>query len=171
MPSPSGIRPSLKRAGSPPGLLPAPPFHSIFSFFFPTHSYQFDRIALDAGVLQLSLGAVNDVIAEFPRESLRSLCFSGVIRSEPVFANFKTCCFTFGVCGPCISFGGVLWRVNLMLGFFLEHRTGVEPVNTGFADQRVSHFATGAHTSAAQAAADELRSYLTRAAPPCADRA
>ena len=28
----------------------------------------------------------------------------------------------------------------------LEHRMGVEPMNTGFADQRVSHFATGAHT-------------------------
>ena len=26
----------------------------------------------------------------------------------------------------------------------LEHRMGVEPMNTGFADQRVSHFATGA---------------------------
>ena len=26
----------------------------------------------------------------------------------------------------------------------LEHRTGFEPMNTGFADQRVSHFATGA---------------------------
>jgi hypothetical protein len=28
----------------------------------------------------------------------------------------------------------------------LEHRMGVEPMNTGFADQRVSHFATGAST-------------------------
>jgi hypothetical protein len=26
---------------------------------------------------------------------------------------------------------------------------GFEPMNTGFADQRVSHFATGAHDSAA----------------------
>ena len=28
---------------------------------------------------------------------------------------------------------------------FMEHRVGIEPTNTGFADQRVSHFATGAH--------------------------
>jgi hypothetical protein len=27
----------------------------------------------------------------------------------------------------------------------LEHRMGFEPMNTGFADQRVSHFAIGAH--------------------------
>jgi hypothetical protein len=27
----------------------------------------------------------------------------------------------------------------------MEHREGIEPSNTGFADQRVSHFATGAH--------------------------
>jgi hypothetical protein len=27
----------------------------------------------------------------------------------------------------------------------MEHRAGIEPANTGFADQRVSHFATGAH--------------------------
>jgi hypothetical protein len=26
----------------------------------------------------------------------------------------------------------------------MEHREGIEPSNTGFADQRVSHFATGA---------------------------
>ena len=26
----------------------------------------------------------------------------------------------------------------------LEHRAGIEPANTGFADQRVSHFAIGA---------------------------
>jgi hypothetical protein len=30
----------------------------------------------------------------------------------------------------------------------LEHREGIEPSNTGFADQRVSHFATGAHLDA-----------------------
>jgi hypothetical protein len=30
----------------------------------------------------------------------------------------------------------------------LEHRAGIEPANTGFADQRVSHFATGAHAAA-----------------------
>ena len=29
----------------------------------------------------------------------------------------------------------------------LEHRAGIEPANTGFADQRVSHFATGAHSA------------------------
>ena len=28
----------------------------------------------------------------------------------------------------------------------LEHRAGIEPANTGFADQRVSHFATGARS-------------------------
>ena len=28
----------------------------------------------------------------------------------------------------------------------LEHRMGFEPMNTGFADQRVSHFAIGAHS-------------------------
>lgn len=27
----------------------------------------------------------------------------------------------------------------------LEHRAGIEPANTDFADQRVSHFAIGAH--------------------------
>jgi hypothetical protein len=27
----------------------------------------------------------------------------------------------------------------------LEHRMGFEPMNTGFADQRVNHFAIGAH--------------------------
>ena len=32
----------------------------------------------------------------------------------------------------------------LVLGQILEHRAGIEPANTGFADQRVSHFATGA---------------------------
>ena len=31
------------------------------------------------------------------------------------------------------------------MGRVLEHRVGIEPTNTGFADQRVSHFATGAH--------------------------
>jgi hypothetical protein len=31
----------------------------------------------------------------------------------------------------------------------MEHRAGIEPANTGFADQRVSHFATGAHPAAA----------------------
>lgn len=31
----------------------------------------------------------------------------------------------------------------------MEHRAGIEPANTGFADQRVSHFATGAHGSTA----------------------
>jgi hypothetical protein len=30
------------------------------------------------------------------------------------------------------------------MNLLLEHRMGVEPMNTGFADQRVSHFATGA---------------------------
>jgi hypothetical protein len=40
----------------------------------------------------------------------------------------------------------------------LEHRAGIEPANTGFADQRVSHFATGAHLVVLRAAS------LTRAA-------
>jgi hypothetical protein len=31
----------------------------------------------------------------------------------------------------------------------LERRAGIEPANTGFADQRVSHFATGALRAAA----------------------
>jgi hypothetical protein len=30
----------------------------------------------------------------------------------------------------------------------LEHRMGFEPMNTGFADQRVSHFAIGACAAA-----------------------
>ena len=30
----------------------------------------------------------------------------------------------------------------------MEHRAGIEPSNTGFADQRVSPFATGAHSLA-----------------------
>ena len=30
--------------------------------------------------------------------------------------------------------------------FLLEHRAGIEPANTDFADQRVSHFAIGAHS-------------------------
>ena len=30
------------------------------------------------------------------------------------------------------------------VSMIVEHRMGVEPMNTGFADQRVSHFATGA---------------------------
>jgi hypothetical protein len=33
----------------------------------------------------------------------------------------------------------------------MEHREGIEPSNTGFADQRVSHFATGAHLMASEA--------------------
>ena len=34
---------------------------------------------------------------------------------------------------------------NLDKSFILlEHRAGIEPANTGFADQRVSHFAIGA---------------------------
>jgi hypothetical protein len=42
------------------------------------------------------------------------------------------------------------WPVPHSLGIdiryrkLLEHRAGIEPANTGFADQRVSHFATGA---------------------------
>ena len=35
-----------------------------------------------------------------------------------------------------------------MMSNLLEHRMGFEPMNTGFADQRVSHFATGAHARA-----------------------
>jgi hypothetical protein len=39
---------------------------------------------------------------------------------------------------------------------FLEHRAGIEPANTGFADQRVSHFATGALGSRVRADTGEL---------------
>jgi hypothetical protein len=38
----------------------------------------------------------------------------------------------------------------------LEHRAGIEPANTGFADQRVSHFATGAHPASATRAVPKL---------------
>ena len=37
---------------------------------------------------------------------------------------------------------------------------GFEPMNTGFADQRVSHFATGAHDSAVHA--DDTRQNVLR---------
>jgi hypothetical protein len=40
----------------------------------------------------------------------------------------------------------------------MEHREGIEPSNTGFADQRVSHFATGAHVK---------RIYCAWEAPSC----
>ena len=41
------------------------------------------------------------------------------------------------------------WKSRSFLGncgflILLEHRVGFEPTNTGFADLRVSHFATGA---------------------------
>src|ERR1700677_3095404 len=37
-------------------------------------------------------------------------------------------------------------HIQLMtVNYSMEHREGIEPSNTGFADQRVSHFATGAH--------------------------
>src|ERR1700677_2181248 len=37
-------------------------------------------------------------------------------------------------------------HIQLMtVNYSMEHRAGIEPANTGFADQRVSHFATGAH--------------------------
>jgi hypothetical protein len=47
-------------------------------------------------------------------------------------------------------------------GKLLEHREGIEPSNTGFADQRVSHFATGAHLAlrAASLFKAALRVYL-----------
>jgi hypothetical protein len=34
--------------------------------------------------------------------------------------------------------------MNWFAGEKMEHRAGIEPANTGFADQRVSHFAIGA---------------------------
>jgi hypothetical protein len=37
------------------------------------------------------------------------------------------------------AFFSVFYRLKI-----LEHRAGFEPANTGFADLRVSHFATGA---------------------------
>src|SRR6201987_355807 len=42
-------------------------------------------------------------------------------------------------------FNGVtrLWE-SWQVADYMEHRAGIEPANTGFADQRVSHFATGA---------------------------
>ena len=38
----------------------------------------------------------------------------------------------------------------------MEHRAGIEPANTGFADQRVSHFATGALIRRASSDAAEI---------------
>jgi hypothetical protein len=44
-------------------------------------------------------------------------------------------------------------HIQLMtVNYSMEHRAGIEPANTGFADQRVSHFATGAHLIASGAA-------------------
>ncbi len=40
------------------------------------------------------------------------------------------------------------------MGENLEHRMGFEPMNTGFADQRVSHFATGARAATQDGAAE-----------------
>ena len=38
----------------------------------------------------------------------------------------------------------VIALANTVLVHSLERRAGIEPANTGFADLRVSHFATGA---------------------------
>jgi hypothetical protein len=46
-----------------------------------------------------------------------------------------------GILGMCIS-GWISEGMKLLS--YLEHRMGFEPMNTGFADQRVSHFAIGA---------------------------
>src|SRR5450755_4199222 len=46
----------------------------------------------------------------------------------------------------------------------MEHREGIEPSNTGFADQRVSHFATGAHVISLRAGSPERDTYFAWAA-------
>jgi hypothetical protein len=38
----------------------------------------------------------------------------------------------------------------------MEHRMGFEPMNTGFADQRVSHFAIGALAAATEYRGGEI---------------
>ena len=53
----------------------------------------------------------------------------------------------------------------------MEHRAGIEPANTGFADQRVSHFATGASPVPRIARGTECHEALTGAAPLYADKA
>ena len=50
-----------------------------------------------------------------------------------------------------------IYAIGLM-DLKLEHRMGVEPMNTGFADQRVSHFATGAHVGEARPASQGVSS-------------
>jgi hypothetical protein len=54
---------------------------------------------------------------------------------------------------------------------FLEHRMGFEPMNTGFADQRVSHFATGASAVPRSSRDTECYAKFTPAAQPFADTA
>jgi hypothetical protein len=49
--------------------------------------------------------------------------------------------------GICSASPATALKVSTVVpsNFNMEHREGIEPSNTGFADQRVSHFATGAH--------------------------
>ena len=97
-----------------------------------------------------SLAALDQVVVEFPSETLGPLHAANralLVAVGGGIQHGKSLSLTYLIYQrgfPEFHWFCVKRPKSLNL---LEHRAGIEPANTGFADQRVSHFATGAHAA------------------------